>query len=337
MRIIAFSRIALSAVAAASLVAGCGAPFPLRQAQGDTEAQGDIVLQIRAARSKTFDYTGGEQTFTVPKGVTQLRVVASGAGSPSSEHFIGGNGGLVKATIPVKSGQKLAIYVGGAGQAGASGSGGLGGFNGGGDGGAGSYQGSTGDSGMGGGGASDVRQGGTLASNRVIVAGGGGGAGGAFCYSNGSCYSNSGDGGAGGGGDGQSGRGGVSLHKCSNCYYPGGGGGKGGTQTEGGKGGRGGESVGSSGFLHAARGHHGSLEIGGAGGCCKAYSGMGGGGAGGGYYGGGGGGAGGFFSSGPGGGGGGGGGSSYIETSATHVKNLRGAGSSGNGQIVISW
>jgi hypothetical protein len=38
-----------------------------------------------------------------------------------------------------------------------------------------------------------------------------------------------------------------------------------------------------------------------------------------------------------GGGGGGGGASSFIETNATHVKNLQGAAPSGNGKIVISW
>jgi hypothetical protein len=41
--------------------------------------------------------------------------------------------------------------------------------------------------------------------------------------------------------------------------------------------------------------------------------------------------------SGVGGGGGGGGASSFVEPSATHVHGRRGAASSGNGQIVISW
>jgi hypothetical protein len=36
-------------------------------------------------------------------------------------------------------------------------------------------------------------------------------------------------------------------------------------------------------------------------------------------------------------GGGGGGGSSFIEKGATHVKNLQGRGTPGNGKIVISW
>lgn len=36
-------------------------------------------------------------------------------------------------------------------------------------------------------------------------------------------------------------------------------------------------------------------------------------------------------------GGGGGGGSSYVETRATHVKNLQGSASPGNGQVIISW
>ncbi len=65
--------------------------------------------------------------------------------------------------------------------------------------------------------------------------------------------------------------------------------------------------------------------------------GSGGGGGGGGYRSGGGGGAGSWSTSGIGGGGGGGGGSSYVEPSAINVKNTRGGGTSGNGQITISW
>jgi hypothetical protein len=79
-----------------------------------------------------------------------------------------------------------------------------------------------------------------------------------------------------------------------------------------------------------------------ANGCCKAgqLTSPGGGGGGGGFYGGGGGG---FYGGGGGGeaafenSGGGGGGSSYVESSATHVKDLRGAARSGNGKIIISW
>jgi hypothetical protein len=41
--------------------------------------------------------------------------------------------------------------------------------------------------------------------------------------------------------------------------------------------------------------------------------------------------------SGEGGGGGGGGGSSYIEKTATHVKDLAGGAPPGNGKITISW
>jgi hypothetical protein len=57
----------------------------------------------------------------------------------------------------------------------------------------------------------------------------------------------------------------------------------------------------------------------------------------GGCSGGGGGGCGSLGTSGGGGGGGGGGASSFVERSATHVKNKQGAAPSGNGQIVISW
>jgi Glycine rich protein len=309
--------------AALALLAGCGASPPPTAAPG--------AMALRGARTQTYRYTGAKQTFTVPTGVTQISIAASGAGSPSGQKYTGGNGGLIKATIPVTPGENLAIFVGGAGGLTESGSGGNGGFNGGAGGGDGIYSSGYGSGGNGGGGASDVRQGGNRLRNRVIVAGGGGGAGGEYCYSE-YCYSYSGAGGDGGGDVGGAGHGGDLVEQCR-CYYPNGAGGKGGTQSAGGKGGRGGDSLSDQ----AARGRHGHLGGGGSGGCCNGSSGTGGGGAGGGYYGGGGGGAGAFFSSGPAAGGGGAGGSSYVEPAATRVKNIQGGAAEGNGQIVISW
>ena len=103
-----------------------------------------------------FNYSGAQQNFTVPSGVTQLTVEAYGAAAP------GARGGYVQATVPVTPGESLAIYVGGVGTGGVlGGGGGAGGFNGGGQGGAagGTHRGL---SGAGGAGASDVRQGGAL-------------------------------------------------------------------------------------------------------------------------------------------------------------------------------
>jgi hypothetical protein len=287
------------------------------------------VLAKAAHGVKTFNYTGTAQSFKVPSGVTQITIKASGASGPSGGntydcYFTGGNGGTVKATIPVTPGETLAIFVGGegAGDGSSCSPGGEGGFNGGGDGGSGI---SGGVNGTGGGGASDVRQGGNALSDRVIVAGGGGGGG----ISSGPFYG-AGGGGAGGGKIGGTGGG-------SGSGSPSGHGGTGGTQRRGGKGGEGGER---SGYHDGAKGHRGKLGVGGEGGgyLNSGYSGGGGGGGGGGgYYGGGGGEAGSEATSGIGGGGGGGGGSSYVERGATNVTNKQGAAVAGNGVIVISW
>ena len=255
-----------------------------------------------ANHSMTFNYTGAQQNFTVPTGVTHVTVKAYGGGSGS-----GPGGGYVQATIPVTSGESLAILVGG------NPNGATGGFNGGGNGG--------GSLGFGGGGASDVRQGGNALANRVIVAGGGGDAGTSIS----SCQ-----GGAGGAGGGLVGGNGT-AGGCS-----GGSGGGGGGQSAGGSGG-GGASVGCPhGF---GRGKNGTLGIGGAGGpgCGEAGYSPGGGG-GGGYYGGGGGGGGAntvFPVRVQSAGGGGGGGSSYTEPSAGNIINQQGG--STRGVIIISW
>ena len=85
----------------------------------------------------TFNYTGAQQTYVVPPGVTTIDVdvigaeggdatgttVGWGAGTANGE---GGNGGRVTATLPVTPGETLYLYVGGEGTISA------GGFNGGG-------------------------------------------------------------------------------------------------------------------------------------------------------------------------------------------------------------
>jgi hypothetical protein len=126
------------------------------------------------AATRTFSFTGSEQGFLVPAGVTSVHVVAVGApgatlatnGSPV------GAGGTATADLAVYPGEPLYVEVGGPGV-----EGGPGGFNGGGAAGTGSAYGA----GASGGGASDVRTAtrgadATLES-RVVVAGGGGGGG----------------------------------------------------------------------------------------------------------------------------------------------------------------
>lgn len=138
--------------------------------------------------TETFSFTGAQQNFTVPAGVTSITVEAwgaeggdgndeGGAGVPGA----GANGGKVTATITVTPGETLAIFVGGQGAAattvGQDSTGGTGGFNGGAAGGGdGDPPTSASGAGGGGGGASDVRRGGTALTDRVVVAGGGGGA-----------------------------------------------------------------------------------------------------------------------------------------------------------------
>ena len=67
--------------------------------------------------SKTFNYTGAEQTLKVPKGVTRLTAAVSGAVGSHGYYGTGGGaaGGLVTATIPVTPGESIAVFVGGAG------------------------------------------------------------------------------------------------------------------------------------------------------------------------------------------------------------------------------
>ena len=133
--------------------------------------------------SQTFSYTGAQQTFTVPSGVSTITIQAYGA-QGTNGNSPGGLGGYVVGDLTVTAGNTLYVYVGGRA-----------GFNGG----------ASGHSNGGsGGGASDVRSGGTAYTDRVIVAGGGGGGG----------YSNTkGNGGTGGGG----------TAVGSNCYGGGGG------------------------------------------------------------------------------------------------------------------
>ncbi|MCW3013921.1 MAG: hypothetical protein JWO02_1013, partial [Solirubrobacterales bacterium] len=136
--------------------------------------------------SLTFSFTGGEQCYVVPAGITTLHVTArgapGGAGQPGATTAPGGSGAITDGDIAVVPGTTLYVEVGGAGDSHLP-SGSVAAFNGGGA--AGNSPGGSTNAG-GGGGASDVRTcvssglgcvGTTLAS-RLIVAGGGGGGGG---------------------------------------------------------------------------------------------------------------------------------------------------------------
>ena len=235
-----------------------------------------------------FGYTGAEQEFTVPAGVTSVHVVAiGGAGgaafrfSSSLERALGGRGAVVSGDLSVTPGP-LYVEVGGsaAGREPCEEEPCAGEFNGGGE----SQFGGLG------GGASDVRttsrsQPGTLESRLLVAAGGGGGGLG--------CETGVGlPGGAGGDAEKPGGEG-------SNCGEETGKGGGAGKETEGGVGG-------------SPAGEPGSLGTGGKGGSGSHIAGITGGGGGGGLYGGGGGGAASLISTFAGGAGGGGGGSNLV-------------------------
>lgn len=216
-----------------ALLASCGgSQVPVSGAQQIaaplSSASGLASVREPLHRHKvTFNYTGAQQTFTVP-GVRRLMVTASGASGANGEDRGGFRGGVVSATIPVTPGESLTIFVGGGGN--------NGGFNGGG-----------GCCNFGGGGASDVRQGGSGLANRVVVAGGGGARGG-YCGNGGPPGGLGGNliGGAGGGGDNS--------------------GGQGGTQSSGGVAGPGGQSGSLGAGGGGARGGPRGAESGGGGG-----------------------------------------------------------------------
>ncbi len=197
----------------------------------------------------TFNYTGAQQSYTVPSCVSSITIDISGAQGGGDASNPGGLGGRVVATIPVSAGQTFYVYVGSN-----PGNTNPGGYNGGGNG-AGSGL------GAGGGGASDVRFGGTAVTDRIIVGGGGGGS-----------SSNGGQslGGAGGGMTGASGTLGGNPWACSQLTVA-----TGGTQSAGG--------LGGTSVSCAWNGANGTLGNGGAG--YPVYTC---GGGGGGYYGGGG-------------------------------------------------
>ena len=316
MKLSILGRYAFCVVATGAIMAGCAAN------SAGTGGPPVTAFSKPATNQQTFSYTGAEQTFQVPTGVTSISIVADGAagggfanGGPLREQVKhpkknhgrkAGLGGRTDAAISVTPGETLYVFVGGEGTSGG------GGFNGGG--------GVPSTGGYGGGGASDVRAGGNSLVDRVLVAGGGGGYGGGRL--GGGCSS------CGGGTTGKNG----SPKKGSARA----GGGGGGTQSQGGLGG-------VAGYPGGHPGSAGASGAGGTGGQNDGFSttdGHGnGGGGGGGYYGGGGGGGGGYDTYGktqP--GGGGGGGSSYVEPSATGVSLYQGwQTDTGNGQVVFSW
>ncbi|MFP4460131.1 MAG: glycine-rich protein [Candidatus Zixiibacteriota bacterium] len=199
----------------------------------DSSDYATVEVTSASPDSIIFTYTGSEQTWTVPSGVSSINIECYGAqgGNYPSYSGYGGEGGTSTGTLSVTPGELLYIYVGEQGENGGSGTP-AGGFNGGGYG---YYQ-------PGGGGASDVRHGGNTYADRVIVAGGGGG-----------CYSGH-VGGAGGGTEGED----ATWTNNDNLPYSG-------TQTEGGRWGSGFGYGGTGGSSYNAGGGGGGYYGGGSG------------------------------------------------------------------------
>ena len=280
----------------------------------------------------TLFFTGAEQNYTVPCGVSNLTIDAFGgkgangtSGGNNSTGGIGGLGGHAQGILPVSAGQSLSVYVGG--QA----TGPVGAFNGGGNGGnAGTSFGAGG-----GGGATDIRLGGNTTNDRILVAGGGGGGGTV------GCESTNATGGAGGNGGGENGGNGNDANQTINNLLVSAGGGGGAIGINGGSAG-----LGCNGFL-GSPGQNASGELGGNGGisptcCCFAfYSVPNGGGGGGGFVGGGGGAGGSAGDAGcqindKGAGGGGAGGTNYVASTLSNPVMINGV-NNGNGYVVFSY
>ncbi len=165
------------------------------------------------SNKQEFVYTGNNQNFTVPNGITSIFVKMWGAGGAGGINYSGGSGAFVSGLLSVSSGSNLNIIVAGGGQKGPTLASAPGGFGGGGASGAGSnpnswYAGS-------GGGRSAIQY--PLGTD-VVTAGGGGG-----------CGVANGGGAAGGGGGAPDGG-----HGEVQGAWGGPGAGKGGTTTSGG-------------------------------------------------------------------------------------------------------
>jgi hypothetical protein len=101
--------------AAALAVAGVAAP-------ADASSLGHTPHVRSGTVTVPFSYTGTQQTFTVPSGVTTVTITAIGAAGQTIGLNTGGQGAQVFSTVGVIPGQTLYVEVGGTGA--------LGGFNG---------------------------------------------------------------------------------------------------------------------------------------------------------------------------------------------------------------
>lgn len=104
------------------VITGTVALTSLPQAASATPV--DCTPEATYTTCKQFNYTGSDQTFTVPSGVTQLKVEAWAGGGGGSDYVgaatewnvSGAAGGYATAVVNVSSTASLVIVVGGGGQ-----------------------------------------------------------------------------------------------------------------------------------------------------------------------------------------------------------------------------
>ena len=92
---------------------------------GAVSAQAADTSCVSGVCTVTFAYSGAAEQWVVPSGVTSVTATISAgsggksapsSGSDATEAGVGGLGGSMRATLPVKAGQKLVAIVGSAGQ-----------------------------------------------------------------------------------------------------------------------------------------------------------------------------------------------------------------------------
>ena len=155
-------------------------------AGGKTTARAYSII-VQAQSAYPFTYTGSNQTFTVPSGITSFQIfmwgAGGGGGNSNTDAYVGGNGGAgnyVTATISnYSAGQTFSLLVGGANYYGTN-STAIANYGGGGSG-----TGNSGSQGPGGngGGRTEFSIGGganTPGGTRILVAGAGGGGAGSY-------------------------------------------------------------------------------------------------------------------------------------------------------------
>jgi hypothetical protein len=282
--------------------------FTLRATANSKTADRAFTITVRPPIISTFTYTGAEQTWTVPSGVTSALIKAWGAGGGSDSNGsgrYGAGGGFAYGTVTLTPSTSMKIIVGQGGHIGAHGG-----------------------SGGGGGGYSGFFNTSVSQNNALLIAGAGGGAGDNNDGGVGGGTNGTAGGGALSGGGGTQSAGGVNGNSKGTSYSdikP--------TAGSALQGGDGGADLGAgNGFTAYAfgGGGRGGHEPGGS---------QGGGGGGGGYFGGGGGDADHFGQNtgGTGGHGGGGGSSYYNPTYVSNATLTSGSTTNSGGQADTNW